>query len=52
MVAVGNGLTVTEVGALVLSQPFPSVYVTVYEPKAETMMLAVVAPVLQLLPDG
>ena len=37
--AEGNALIETTVGADVAEQPFPSVYVTVYEPDAETLIV-------------
>jgi hypothetical protein len=44
IVAVGNGFTVTVVGADVAEQLFPLVTVTVYVPPAITLMLCVVCP--------
>lgn len=46
----GMAFTVTTVAAEVAEQPLPFVYVTVYEPAADTLMDCVVAPVDQRLP--
>lgn len=48
----GDGETVTTVGEDVAEQPFPLVYVTVYDPEVVTVIVCEVAEVDQTLPDG
>ena len=47
IVAIGSGFTVTLVAALMALQPLAAVTVTLYAPLAVTVMLCVVAPLLQ-----
>jgi hypothetical protein len=46
IIAVGNGFTLTIVGAEVAEQPLASVTVTVYKPEVVTVIACDVAPVL------
>ena len=51
MTGCGAEFTRTGIGLLVAVQPLPSITETAYEPEVTTVMVGVVAPVVQVFPD-